>query len=107
MERYNMTLRQLIDEAYDPATIMAQIQSLDKLNKQNEQIAASLKNNPDLLKPFQSFQQLVAQQLKQKQAEAMLAQQQAQQAQNQQAQQATSATGQLLQASGLGQTANQ
>lgn len=104
MERYNMTLRQLVDEAYDPAMIMAQIQSLDKLNKQNEQTAANLKNNPDLLKPFQSFQQLVAQQLKQKQVEAQQAQQQ--QAQ-QQTQQAASATGQLQQTAGLGQTANQ
>lgn len=103
-----MTLKQLIDEAYDPAVIAAQIQNLDKLNKQNEQVAASLKNNPDLLKPFQPFQQLVAQQLKQKQLEAQQAQQIRQQTQQaQQAQQATSAAGQVQQLAGVGQMANQ
>lgn len=104
-----MTLKQLVDEEYNPALIAQQIQSLDKLNKQNEQVAASLKNNPDLLKPFQSFQQLVAQQLKQKQTEAMQAQQMQQQAQQTQPQQAQqiNANGQIQQAAGTGQVANQ
>lgn len=96
-----MTLKQLVNEALDPALIAREIQNLDKLNKQNEQTAMSLKNNPDLLRPFQSFQQLVAQQLKQKQTEAMQAQQAQQQAQQQMA------TGQLASQPGVGQTANQ
>ena len=100
-----MTLKQLVNEALDPTLIAREIQNLDKLNKQNEQTAMSLKNNPDLLRPFQSFQQLVAQQLKQKQAEAMQAQQAQQQAQPQPQQQM--ATGQLASQPGVGQTANQ
>lgn len=102
-----MTLKQLVNEALDPALIAKEIQNLDKLNKQNEQTAMSLKNNPDLLRPFQSFQQLVAQQLKQKQTEAMQAQQAQQQAQQQARPQQQMATGQLASQPGVGQTANQ
>lgn len=73
-----MTLKNLIDEELDTKTIMMQVQQLQQIDKQNQTTVGTLKNNPELLKSFQGFQQLVQQQLKLKQLEAQKVQQAAQ-----------------------------
>ncbi len=109
-----MTLKKIIDEELTQATskdIMLQVQNLTKIQQSGKQTEQALQNNPDLQKSFATFQQLVAQQLKQKQLEAQQAQQREkqiaqQQAQAQQAtqQQTTTAAGTTPQAAGAGTT---
>lgn len=90
-----MTLKQLVEQELNPATLAAEITNLDKTSKATNNIVNDLKSSPDLQKAITPFQQLVNQQLQQKKLQAQqLQQQQAQQklAQQQLQQQQKAAT---------------
>lgn len=115
-----MTIKNIIDEALDVNAVTMELQQLQALDKENANTATKLKNNPDLLKNFQSFQTLVQQQMKQRQTELLQIQQTQKQAvaannantTNNITQQATQANGsatptQVGNTAVVGKTANQ